>query len=91
LQKMSGSAKTAASEPPKTEPPAAKKTDTPDQPQKQTSAGTQSTIRYHDVQPKETLFGIGKTYGLTVDELRRLNQIPQQDLIKVGQKLRVSP
>ncbi|MFZ3044337.1 MAG: LysM peptidoglycan-binding domain-containing protein, partial [Desulfatirhabdiaceae bacterium] len=91
LRKMSGPAKSASSEPPKTEPPAAKRTDTPNQPQKQTSAETQSTIRYHDVQPKETLFGIGKTYGLTVDEMRRLNQISSPDLIKVGQKLRVSP
>jgi LysM repeat protein len=36
------------------------------------------------------LYGLGKTYGLTVDELRRLNNMGPTDSIRSGQKLKVS-
>jgi LysM repeat protein len=49
-----------------------------------------STEKYHEVKPLETLYGLGKTYGLTVDELRRLNNMGPTDSIRSGQKLKVS-
>jgi len=44
---------------------------------------------YHVVEPKDTLWKISKMYGLTVDELYRLNNL-QSDLIFPGQSLLVS-
>ena len=41
---------------------------------------------YHVVQPKETLWGISRIYGLTVDELCKLNNL-QSELIFPGQML----
>jgi LysM repeat protein len=38
----------------------------------------------------ETLFGISKKYGITVDELRRLNNLKSNQSIGAGQKLIVS-
>ncbi len=49
-----------------------------------------TTEKYHEVKPQETLFGIGRTYGLTVDELRRLNNMGPADMLRSGQKLKVS-
>ena len=48
-----------------------------------------STEKYHEVKPKETLYGIGRTYGLTVDELRRLNNMGPTEMARSGQKLKV--
>ena len=45
---------------------------------------------YHTVQPQETIFRISKQYGISQDELRKLNNLGPNDPIKVGQKLRVS-
>ncbi len=49
-----------------------------------------TTEKYHEVKPQETLFGIGRTYGLTVDELRNLNNMGTADMLRSGQKLKVS-
>ena len=46
---------------------------------------------YHEVQPGDTLFGIALQYGISVDELCRLNDITPEQLIYPGQKLLVSP
>ena len=46
--------------------------------------------RYHTVQSDETLYRISLKYGLSVDRLKELNQLPN-NTIKPGQKLRVSP
>lgn len=43
----------------------------------------------HTVRAGETLFSISKKYGLSVDELKQLNGIGTQNLITVGQKLRI--
>jgi anti-anti-sigma factor len=48
-------------------------------------------LKYHTVMQGETLFSIGKKYGITVDELRRLNNVKPSQSILVGQKLVVSP
>lgn len=48
-----------------------------------------ATEKYHEVKPKETLYGIGRTYGVTVDELRRLNNMGPADMVRSGQSLKV--
>jgi len=47
-------------------------------------------LKYHTVLQGETLFGISKKYGITIDELRRLNNLKSNQTIGVGQKLIVS-
>lgn len=44
---------------------------------------------YHVVQPKDTLWGISRTYGITVEDLYQLNNL-NSDLIFPGQRLIVS-
>jgi LysM repeat protein len=51
----------------------------------------QAKARYHEVRRGETLFRISKDYGLTLEQLCRLNQITPQTPIQPGQKLLVSP
>ncbi len=47
-------------------------------------------IRYHQVLAGETLYRISIKYGMTVEELRKLNKITPEAVIYVGQKLIVS-
>ena len=49
-----------------------------------------SQKKYHTVQRGETLLKIGKKYGITVEELRKLNNLSKGQSIKIGQKLLVS-
>lgn len=44
---------------------------------------------FHTVGSGETLFSISKKYGLTVPQLKELNGIGEQNLITIGQKLRI--
>lgn len=46
-----------------------------------------STTIYHTVSQGETLFAISKKYGVTVDELKKWNNIGSQNIITIGQKL----
>ena len=46
---------------------------------------------YHEVTVKETLYQISRRYGLTVDDLRKLNRLTPETVIHPGQKLIVSP
>ena len=46
---------------------------------------------YHEVKAKETLYQISHRYGLTVDELRKLNRLTPETVIHPGQKLIVAP
>jgi membrane-bound lytic murein transglycosylase D len=48
-----------------------------------------SSNSFHTVSPGETLFSISKRYGMSVDALKQLNSIGSQNLITVGQKLRI--
>jgi membrane-bound lytic murein transglycosylase D len=48
-----------------------------------------STDSFHTVRSGETLFSISKKYGLTVPQLKELNSIGEQNLITIGQKLRI--
>ena len=45
---------------------------------------------YHQVRPGETLYGISRLYGLTVDQLRSYNNIGPNAAIQPGQKLKLS-
>ncbi|MDX1438434.1 MAG: LysM peptidoglycan-binding domain-containing protein [Rubricoccaceae bacterium] len=49
----------------------------------------QAPPNVHVVQPGETLFRISQEHGLTVDELKRLNNL-DDNLIVVGQRLRLT-
>jgi hypothetical protein len=55
-----------------------------------TSKTTKGT-RHHIVKAGETLYQIGPQYGLTVNKLRQLNKLGDDDTIYPGQKLLVSP
>jgi len=44
---------------------------------------------YHVVQKGDTLYGISKRYGITIDGLRKLNKLGKAATIQPGQKLRV--
>jgi LysM repeat protein len=46
--------------------------------------------RYHTVHKGETLSEISKKYGITVEELRKLNSLSRSQPIRTGQKLLVS-
>jgi len=47
--------------------------------------------QYHTVQKGETLYRISKQYGISVEELRKLNNLSEDQPIYTGQKLRISP
>jgi len=46
--------------------------------------------RYHTVHKGETLSKISKKYGITVEELRKLNGLSRSQSVRTGQKLLVS-
>ena len=50
---------------------------------------TISNSGYHQVEKKQTFYHIALIYGLTVDELKRINNMASTD-IAIGQKLKVS-
>ncbi len=43
--------------------------------------------RYHEVQKGETLFRISRKYGISMDDLRRTNNLPPEAILVRGQKL----
>jgi len=47
--------------------------------------------KYHTVQKGETLYGISKKYGMSVEELRKLNHLSADPSLRIGQKLLVFP
>ena len=47
-------------------------------------------VRYHTIRSGETLYRIGKRYGLGVDELIRLNHLDPKGTLRIGDKLRIS-
>ena len=47
-----------------------------------------SGTRYHEVQPKETAYGIAKQYNITIVQLQEWNNLQNTD-IKIGQRLLV--
>lgn len=54
-----------------------------------TVAASDGTDRYHTVQAGDTLWGIAKENGISVDELKELNNISNHYHLKIGSKLKV--
>jgi LysM repeat protein len=46
--------------------------------------------QYYEVKDGDNLFRISKKYGLSVEELARINNLHEEELILVGQRLVVS-
>jgi LysM repeat protein len=51
---------------------------------------SQTIKRYHEVRKGETLYGIARRYGISVDKLCRLNHITAETVVRPGQKLLVA-
>ena len=51
----------------------------------------QTTPQFHQVRPKETLWGISRQYGLTLEQLRSYNEIGPKGTIQPGQQLKLTP
>ena len=47
--------------------------------------------QYHKVKQGETLYRISKRYGISVEEIRRVNKLQEGQAIQTGQKLLISP
>jgi LysM repeat protein len=60
------------------------------QPPKETTSA-KAERRYHTVRPGDTLYNIARTYGLSVDELRRINRFKKTQDIFPNQKILVTP
>jgi len=56
----------------------------------QTTEREEIVERVHVVQPRETLYRIATDNGMTVEEIKRLNNLRSDD-IRVGQKLHLTP
>jgi LysM repeat protein len=54
-------------------------------------AAASAEKKYHTVQKGETLYGISKKYGISVEQLRKLNNLSKDPSLRTGQKLLVSP
>lgn len=54
------------------------------------SIGTDKKKQYYEVKEGDNLFRISKTYGLSVEELASMNNLHEEELILVGQRLVVS-
>jgi len=52
---------------------------------------TQAKTQVHEVRPGDTLFGIAVKYGMTLDQLLRLNNLNKNAAIQPGQKLLIAP
>lgn len=50
---------------------------------------SESQKRYHVVQPKETLYSISKMYGISIDQIKKINSL-ESNALSVGQSLIVS-
>lgn len=57
----------------------------------QKQAVVQKKKQYHKVTQGDTLYSISRKYGISVNEIRRLNNLKQNQPIKPGQKLLVNP
>jgi LysM repeat protein len=51
----------------------------------------ETTPNFHLVRPEETLWGISRRYGLTLDQLRSYNNIGAEATIQPGQRLKLTP
>jgi len=63
----------------------------PEPPASPKAQATPPTKRYHKVKKGETLYGIAKRYGLSVEELKRMNKLSPKTTVAAGRNLIVSP
>lgn len=54
------------------------------------AATKKQRIQYHTVRSGDTLYSVGRRYGLSVKELMRVNNLPEGGTIHPGDRLRVS-
>lgn len=73
-------------EPAKAAAPPAKAAAPPAKPKKK-----ETTAKFHEVRAGETLYGISRNVGLTLDQLRSYNKLSSTDTIRPGQKLKLTP
>jgi len=59
--------------------------------EKRKGSPSKDNARYHTVERGDTLSAISKEYGVSVDELRRLNNIAKGEYIYPNQKILLSP
>jgi LysM repeat protein len=50
-----------------------------------------TSAKYHTIAKGDTLYSVGRKYGLKVDQLLKINHLPKDTVIKPGQRLRVTP
>jgi len=55
------------------------------------AAPAEGSVRYYEVRSGDSLYGIAKKHGTTVDELVKLNNIKDKKQIHPGQKLILPP
>jgi len=60
-------------------------------PAKSSKSTVSTEKQYHIVQKGETLYRISKKYGITKEELLKLNKLSADQSLRYGQKLLVSP
>jgi LysM repeat protein len=75
---------------------AARKSSAPSRPKAAVSktkktSGNRGSTKYYTVVKGDTLYGISRKHGMTVDQLLNINNISKSSPIKPGQKLKLSP
>jgi LysM repeat protein len=76
---------------PKAESAAPKSDATTHKPAAPTKTEKDTKDRVHSVQKGETIFGISRKYGISADQLMKLNKLGPNDPIKPGQQLVLGP
>ena len=56
---------------------------------KPTEMVSNSTTGTHEIQPKETLWGISKKYNVSVDDLKKANPSLETEGLKIGQQINI--
>jgi peptidoglycan endopeptidase LytE len=56
---------------------------------KPTEVAATTTSDLHEVQAKETLWGISKKYSISVDDLKRANPLLEKEGLKIGQQINI--
>lgn len=59
-------------------------------PQKTAAAPAKAAAKTHTVKAGETIYGISRSYGLSVDQLLQMNKLAKGAVIQPGQRLTVS-
>ena len=60
-------------------------------PQPDRTVQKETKAKFHQVRSKETLWGISRRYGLTLDQLRSYNNMGSNATLQPGQRLKLTP